>query len=108
MRQGGPESPTLFNLFIDYVMRIFTQECERKIIKFIKPKYTIPKSASTSENKYLGQYGSKIITWVGYADDIVLVFEDNHNMQEGLIMLNKTFKRFGLKINVSKTKVNDF
>lgn len=104
VRQGGPESPTLFNLFIDYVMRIFTQECERKNIKFIKPKYTIPKSASTSENNYLGSYGSKIITWVGYADDIVLVFEDNHNMQEGLIMLNKTFKRFGLKINVSKTK----
>ena len=104
VRQGGPESPTLFNLFMDYVMRIFIQECERKNIKFIKPKYTIPRSASTSENKLLGSYGTKMISWVGYADDIVLVFEDNLNMQEGLIMLNKTFKRFGLKINVSKTK----
>ena len=45
-----------------------------------------------------------MISWVGYADDIVLVFEDNLNMQEGLIMLNKTFNRFELKINVSKTK----
>ena len=30
VRQGGPESPLLFNLFIDYVMRIFVNMAEEK------------------------------------------------------------------------------
>ena len=104
VRQGGPESPTLYNLYMDYVMRTFMHECERKGIKFMKPKYTIPSSACTSKNHTLGTYGSNLVSWVGYADDILLAFEDTCNMQKGLILLNETFKRFGLKINVSKTK----
>ena len=34
VRQGGSESPLLFNLYIDYVMRVFMPECA-------KPKYQV-------------------------------------------------------------------
>ena len=104
VRQGGPESPTLYNLYMDYVMRIFIQECDKKNIRFIKTRYTIPRTASTSDDNTLGSYGTNLLSWVGYADDIVLVFETNAQLQAGLVTLNHTFKRFGLQINISKTK----
>ena len=34
VRQGGPESPTLYNLYMDYVMRIFMKRCEEENIQF--------------------------------------------------------------------------
>ena len=46
VRQGGPESPSLFNLYIDYVMRVFLKLCTQKRIKFIKANYAIPSLAS--------------------------------------------------------------
>ena len=29
VRQGGPESPLLYNLFMDYVMRVFIEEYKK-------------------------------------------------------------------------------
>ena len=46
--------------------------------------------------------------WIGYADDLVLVFEDTDNLQKGLGTLNETFKRYHLTINVTKTKTMIF
>ena len=42
--------------------------------------------------------------WVGYADDLGLVFEDVENLQKGLEALDESFKRYHLMINVTKTK----
>ena len=72
VRQGGPESPTLFNLYIDYVMRIYLKKCkENGSIRFLKLKYAIPQVASTKEPQIqLGMYGDHIIDWLGYADDL--------------------------------------
>ena len=35
VRQGGSESPLLFNLYIDYVMRVFLSECAKQNVNFI-------------------------------------------------------------------------
>ena len=35
VRQGGPESPPLNNLYMDYVMRVFMQKCEENNFKFL-------------------------------------------------------------------------
>ena len=48
VRQGGSKSPLLFNLYIDYVMRVFMVECARQNVKFVKLKYSIPNSAFIS------------------------------------------------------------
>ena len=34
VRQGGPESPPLYNLFMDYVMRIFMEASEKRELNF--------------------------------------------------------------------------
>ena len=107
VRQGGPESPILFNLFIDYVMRVFLDECKRQKVEFVKLKYTIPKAACTNEAQF-GEYGETIIDWIGYADDINIAFKDQSNLEKGARILNTVFKRFKLEINLGKTKTMIF
>ena len=41
VRQGGPESPTLFNLYMDFVMRVFLQRAKGKNINNILQKSVI-------------------------------------------------------------------
>ena len=102
VRQGGSESPLLFNLYIDYVMRVFLVECARQNVKFVKLKYSIPKYAFMS-NSLLGEYGN-IFNWIGYADDLLLAFEYRENLEKGLRVLDDVFNRFRLAMNVGKTK----
>ena len=105
VRQGGPESPPLYNLFMDYVMRIYTNLCEQEDIRFLKLRYRIPSTATTREERYnKTDHGEHTTDWVGYADDLELIFEDADNLQKGLEILDNTFKRYHLTINVSKTK----
>ena len=51
VRQGGPESPPHYNLYMDYVMRIFMKACEERNIKFMKLKRRIPSTATTREER---------------------------------------------------------
>lgn len=101
VRQGGPESPTLYNLFMDYVMRAFKFECTSKNIKFTKFKFRIRTSASTSRSNRSGEVE---LDWIGYADDLVLFFEDAASLRTALTVLNDTFSRLHLKINAKKTE----
>ena len=55
VRQGGPEFPVLFNLYIDYLMRIFPRRCGEKNIKFFKYGYAIPSDASNTESTHLNR-----------------------------------------------------
>jgi len=45
VRQGGPESPLLYNLYMDFVMRVYLQKCKQEGVNFIKLKYKIPEIA---------------------------------------------------------------
>ena len=101
VRQGGPESPVLFNLYIDFVMRIFLDLCKLMGIKFLYLKYKIPKTASQSQRTTVGH---QTIDWIGYADDLVLTFEDTNNLQRGANLLFSVLKSFHLEINLKKTK----
>ena len=42
VRQGGPESPMLYNLYMDFVMRIFVDACKDKQINFVQLRYCMP------------------------------------------------------------------
>ena len=100
VRQGGPESPVLFNLYIDFIMRIYINACQCQGIKFLRLHYRIPTSATNTRSSV----GKQTIDWVGYADDLALAFEDCENLRSGLKLLHKTLKRYSLEINVKKTK----
>ena len=41
--------------------------------------------------------------WMGYADDLVLFFEDISDMQKAADLLQETIGRYGLEINKTKT-----
>ena len=101
VRQGGPESPILFNLFMDFVMRVFLDQCKKDGISFLRLKYLIPAHASNTNRAATGTF---VVDWVGYADDLLLVFEDKNSLVRGTRLLNAIFRRFHLEINTSKTK----
>ena len=101
VRQGGPESPMLYNLFMDFIMRIFIDECKKSGVKFLKLKFDIPESGSHSGKRTIGDF---YLDWCGYADDLLLVFEDIKSLRRGIELLDEVFKRYRLKINISKTK----
>lgn len=104
VRQGGPESPPLYNLYMDYVMRVFMHTCQTEGIKFLTLKYRIRATATTRDGRRTQYQGNHTIDWSGYADDLLLVFENAEELQKALILLNDTFKRFHLQINIGKTK----
>ena len=90
--QGRPESPMLYNLFMDYVMRVYMERCKAEGIKFFQMKYRIRTTATTREERRGVYYGEHTIDWSGYADDLMLVFESEEELQRAL--LNEIFERF--------------
>ena len=105
VRQRGPKSPLLYNLYMDFIMRIYLERCRVNRIKFLKLKYNIPDSVSSTGRTTKGEFE---IDWTGYADDLVLIFEDHESLQKGIAILDKLFTQYGMKINVSKTKTMIF
>ena len=101
VRQGGPESPLLYNLYMDFVMRVFADKCKAENIEFLELVYKIPESATINGRT---KSGNVKLDWCGYADDLALAFNDRKSLQTAMDTLNTTFCRYNLKINVSKTK----
>ena len=54
-------------------------------IKFLKLKYKIPESASTTGRR---ASGTMTLDWIGYADDLILIFEDELSLSRGISLLN--------------------
>ena len=105
VRQGGPESPPLFNLYMDFVMRIYMDRCGKEDIKFLKLQYRIPSSATTREERLRkSDKGNYEADWAGYADDLTLIFDDADSLQKGLDTLDEIFNQYHLSINIKKTK----
>ena len=97
VRQGGPESPMLYNLFIDYVMRVYMERCEAEGIKFLQLKYRIRSTARTREERRGVYYEEHTIDWSGYADDLMLVFESEQELQRALLLPTKHLNAFTIK-----------
>ena len=52
-----------YNLYMDYVMRVFLLQCEAEQVQFMKQNYAIPPSATKNgENNLLGSYGTRYIS----------------------------------------------
>ena len=104
VRQGGPESPPLQNLYMDYVMRVYMSICKENNVNFLKLKYRIRSTATTREECASEYRGDHTVDWSGYADNLELAFETKQDLEKGLYLLDETFCRFYLQINSSKTK----
>ena len=111
VRQGGPESPPLFTLYVDFVMRLFIERCELDPdIKFYNHKYRINARSVLRDERFkmrnVGRklWGTSSLPWSGYADDLILFLLDQLGLQKATVLLDQIFTRFGLSINRDKTE----
>ena len=114
VRQGGPESPVLFNLYItfyiDFVMRLFIEKGKQLNVDFFEHSFRINSKSFTRdersqlkrENKKL--FGKSLLEWCGYADDLVLFVNSQPGLQSAAEYLDNLFVKLGLSINTSKTE----
>ena len=79
--QGCPLAPHLFNLFLEWVMRMALEDCQGGV--------TI---------------GGDRISNLRYADDIVLLAENKEDLQEMVDALETQCRKYKLNINKDKTK----
>ena len=56
VRQGGPESPPLYNLIMDYVMRVYMDACEKYGIQFLKLSFRVTSTAINREERSAKTY----------------------------------------------------
>ena len=90
VRQGGPESPPLFNLYMDYVMRLYMERCKNNDVKFLDLQYRIPSTATTREDRHKKtDKGNHEADWAGYADDLTLIFDDERSLQKLWYLITK-------------------
>ena len=111
VRQGGPESPFLFNLYIDFVMRLFMEKAQSdRNIDFFNHKYRMNSNSFTRSDRISMREnrqslsGSSLLPWCGYADDLVLFLQSKTSLQNATILLDCIFTKYGLTINVQKTE----
>ena len=101
VRQGGCESPYLYNIYANHVMDVFVEKCLNEGIEGLNIPFEIP--AGCSENKEIF-IGVCILIWLGYADDLCLFAYDSETLQRMMDILDETFTAYGLSINQTKTE----
>ena len=110
-RQGGQESPCLFNIYFDYVLRVAAEKIDEEFPEGwgIHFDYQISHLCTNREQRASGRMrGVDIIRWILYADDVVVFCRTVGEAQRLLTIINDTCKRFGLTVSFSKTKTQIF
>ena len=106
-RQGGQESPCLFNYYFDYVLKVAAYEIDKvfPVGWGIEFEYNIPHMCTNRKQRQGGRMrGIEVIRWILYADDVVLFCKTVTEAEQLLTIINDTCKRFGLTISFKKTK----
>lgn len=109
-RQGGIESPIIFNIYLDFVLRCAEHEIlERFPDTGLHYSYLIPGHCSTRQQRSVqGLSGVQRLRMILYADDIVLLSNDIDELSEIVNLYDATFTRYGLKISINKTETMAF
>ena len=110
-RQGGQESPCLFNYYFDYVLKVAASEIDKIYPEGwgIKLEFNIPHWCTNREQRRRGRMnGVEIIRWILYADDVALFCKSSEEAESLLNIINDTCKRFGLTVSFKKTKTQVF
>ena len=109
-RQGGIESPVLFNIYMEFVLRCVEQEVLLRYPETgLKYSYHIKAESSTREQRSLHKMsGNERLHMLLYADHSVLFCEDVNELNNILAIYDETFSRFGLTIAIDKTHTISF
>ncbi len=105
VRQGGNESPVLYNFYSDYALRVWRFRCEQQGLPHLEISFQIPNEATNRQQRsHAPQNGSYCEDEGGYADDIGIHSWDPDDLEMMINILFEVFSEFGLKINISKTE----
>ena len=105
-RQGGIESPVVFNIYLDFVLRCVELDV---LLKYpntgLKYSYHIKSESSNREQRSIHKIsGNDRLRMLLYAVDIVLFCEDIDELNDILNIYDSNFSRFGLTIAIDKTQ----
>ena len=109
-RQGGLESPVIFNVYMDFVLRCAEYDVLQQYPNTgLEYSYRIPGHCSTREQRSVhGLSGTERLRMILYADDIAILCKDIDELAAILNIYDNTFTRFGLKISYGKTQTMAF
>ena len=105
VRQGGSESPVLFNLYVDYALRVYKYRCDQENIEHLNISFAIPNECTNREQRAKApSRGVCKDDEGGYADDIGIHAWTKEDLDRKVNILYEVFKEFGLQINIDKTE----
>ena len=68
----------LYNLYMDFTIRIYLNICSEKGINFLNLKYKLPQLDSSTGKTAIGKF---TLDWCGYADDLILIFDEIESLR---------------------------
>ena len=109
-RQGGLESPVIFNVYMDFVLRCAEYEVLQQFPDTgLEYSYRIPGHCSTREQRSVhGLSGTERLRMILYADDIAILCKNIDELAAILNIYDQTFSRFGLQMSYGKTETMAF
>jgi hypothetical protein len=105
VRQGCPLSPTLFNVFIDFLARLITQRCQEQGVAGFRLAYRIGDQLVPVPS--LGDAALALLLEL-YADDLVLLADSAADLRTTLRVTESTGAEWGMQLNYAKTKAITF
>ena len=99
VRQGCVISPVLFNLFLNFILKLIRPQLEERGVKLC---YRIGDSLFKLDADGLLEMNE----WAfAYADDLVLLSENKEKLHESLKIFDEAVTEAGMEMSVAKTKV---
>lgn len=101
VRQGGTESPYVYNCLAQRCMDSFEAKCLVNGIEPFRVPFKIPAQTSDTGETFSGVTD---INYINYADDSVIFAKTEQELRLKLRILQETFGEFGLYMNLGKTE----
>ena len=109
-RQGALESPPIFNIYLDTVVRCARKEVLERFPECgARIEFAIPSECSNRQMRQRAPaHGETQVLELLYADDEVVFAKTPEQLRQILIIYDQTFRRFGLTMAYSKTETMGF
>ena len=105
VRQGGQEGPPLYNLYSDFVLRVYENKKVAAGVIGLQIPYHIPNEATNrSQRSEAPASGICDDDCCGYADDVAVLCWSETELQICMTIFYETFNDFGLNLNLNPSK----